>query len=142
MVSPSRLKRPLLYVMSVLYVVAGVMHFVIPGFYVQIVPPFLPFPLALVYLSGTAEIVLGVGLLSERTRRLAAWGIVALLFAVFPANVYMAMSGVVIEGVPEAIADPSGAARWGRLPLQAVLVAWAWWYTRPTTEASPDEPSR
>jgi len=138
-----RLRRPLLYVMSVLYVVAGVMHFVAPELYVRIVPPFLPFPLALVYISGVAEVALGVGLVFERTRRYAAWGIIALLVAVFPANVYMATSGVVIEGAPEAIADRSDAARWGRLPLQAVLVAWAWWYTRPMTSPSHyDDPEK
>nr|WP_254837809.1 DoxX family protein [Natronomonas marina] len=125
-----RLKRPLLYVMSVGYVVAGVLHFVVPDLYVQIVPPVLPAPLALVYLSGVAEIAVGLGLLYPPTREYAAWGTVLLLLAVFPANVYMATSGVVVEGVP-GDGDPSTVARWARLPLQAVLVAWAWWYTRP-----------
>jgi len=120
--------------MSFLYVIAGVMHFVVPDFYVQIVPPPLPFPLALVYLSGVAEVVLGVGLVFERTRRLAAWGIIALLVAIFPANVYMATSDVVIQGAPGGIGDPSEAARWGRLPFQVVFVLWAWWYTRPMPE--------
>jgi uncharacterized membrane protein len=126
-----RLKRPLLYVMGTLYVVAGVTHFLVPEAFAQIVPPALPFPLALAYLSGVAEIALGLGVLFDRTRTLAAWGLVALLVAVFPANVYMATSGVVVtEGVSGTL-DPSPAVRWGRLPLQVVLVAWAWWYTRP-----------
>ena len=129
-----RLKRPLLFVMGPAYVVAGVMHFVVPEAYVQVMPPVLPAPLALVYLSGVAEVALGVGVLYPRTRRYAAWGLVALLIAVFPANVYMATSGVVVEGTPFGTIDPSAAERWGRLPLQAVLVAWAWWYTRPTGE--------
>ena len=129
-----RLKRPLLFVMGPAYVVAGVMHFVVPEAYVQIMPPVLPAPLALVYLSGVAEVALGVGVLYPRTRRYAAWGLVALLVAVFPANVYMATSGVVVEGTPFGTLDPSAAERWGRLPLQAVLVAWAWWYTRPTPD--------
>lgn len=139
--APSRpvldlLKRPLLYVMGVGYVLAGVMHFVAPTLYVQIVPPPLPRPRALVYLSGIAEIGLGLGVLFRRTRRLAAWGIVALLIAIVPANVYMATHDVVIEGAPEWIRDPSDAARWSRLPLQAVLIVWAWWYTRdPPDEA-------
>ncbi|WP_267643670.1 DoxX family protein [Haloarchaeobius amylolyticus] len=127
----ARLKRPLLYVMGVLYVVAGVMHFVVPQVYAQIIPPFLPAPLALVYLSGVAEIVLGLGVMVPRTRRVAAWGLIALLVAIFPANVYMATSDVVLTGAPAAIRDPSGVGRWARLPLQAVLVLWAWWYTRP-----------
>jgi uncharacterized membrane protein len=126
-----RLKWPLLYVMGTLYVVAGVTHFLVPEAFAQIVPPALPFPLALAYLSGVAEIALGLGVLFDRTRTLAAWGLVALLVAVFPANVYMATSGVVVtEGVSGTL-DPSPAVRWGRLPLQVVLVAWAWWYTRP-----------
>jgi uncharacterized membrane protein len=126
-----RLKRPLLYAMGALYVVAGAMHFVVPGVYAQIVPPAFPRPLALVYLSGAAEILLGVGVIVPRTRRLAAWGLVALLIAVFPANVYMATHDVVLEGVPAWAATPSDAATWARLPFQLVLVAWAWWYTRP-----------
>lgn len=125
-----RAKKPLLYVMGPLYIVAGVVHFVVPKLYVQIVPPVLPAPLALVYLSGIAEIAVGVGLLHPRTRRHAAWATIGLLVAVFPANVYMATHGVVVEGAPGG-GDPSALARWGRLPLQGVLVLWAFWYTRP-----------
>lgn len=124
-----RLKRPLLLVMGPMYVVAGVFHFLVPGLYVQIVPPVFPAPLALVYLSGLAEVAVGIGLLIPRTRRYAAWATVALLVAVFPANVYMATSGVVVEGMPGG-GDPSALVRWGRLPIQAVLVLWAFWYTR------------
>jgi len=130
----ARLKHPLCYLMGAFYVLAGVMHFVVPDVYAQIVPPFLPAPLLLVYLSGVAEIVLGLGVVHPRTRRLAAWGIVALLLAVFPANLFMAISGVAITGTPWGTLDPSPLVRWGRLPLQAVLLLWAWWYTRPTTD--------
>ena len=126
-----RLKRPLLLVMGPMYVVAGILHFLVPGVYVQIVPPVFPAPLALVYLSGLAEIAVGIGFLIPRTRRYAAWATIALLVAVFPANVYMATSGVVVEGIPGG-GDPSALVRWGRLPLQAVLVLWAFWYTRPS----------
>ena len=122
------LKRPLLYVMGPLYVLAGVLHFVVPGLYVQIVPPVLPAPLALVYLSGLAEVAVGVGVLVPRTRPYAAWATIALLVAIFPANVYMAVSPVVIEGIPGG-GDPSALVRWGRLPFQGVLVLWAYWYT-------------
>jgi len=122
-----RFKRPLLYVMGPLYVVAGVLHFVVPGLYAQIIPPILPAPLALVYLSGVAEIAVGVGLLIPRTRRYAAWATIALLVAIFPANVYMATSMVAIEGLGGG--DPSSTARWLRLPLQGVLILWAYWYT-------------
>ena len=126
-----RLKGPLLLVMGPMYVVAGIFHFLVPGVYVQIVPPVFPAPSALVYLSGLAEIAVGIGFLIPRTRRYAAWATIALLVAVFPANVYMATSGVVVEGIPGG-GDPSALVRWGRLPLQAVLVLWAFWYTRPS----------
>ncbi|MXR50528.1 DoxX family membrane protein [Halovenus sp. WSH3] len=105
--------------MGVFYVVAGVLHFVNPDFYLQIMPPMLPAPLALVYLSGVAEIVVGVGVVIPQTRHYAALATVALLVAIYPANIYMAVSGVV----------GSELVRWGRLPLQGVLVAWALWYT-------------
>ena len=126
-------KRPLLYLMGPAYVVAGVLHFVVPELYVQIVPPIFPAALTLVYLSGLAEIAVGIGLLISRTRWHAAWATVALLVAIFPANVYMATHGVVIEGFPGG-GDPSNLVRWGRLPLQAVLILFALWYTRPSTE--------
>ncbi len=126
-----RLKRPLLYVMASIYIIAGITHFIIPGAFAQIVPPQLPYPVALAYLSGVAEIALGVGLLHPRTRKLAAWGIIAMLIAIFPANIYMAVSDVTVTGVFGRTLDPSPAVRWGRLPFQGVLIVWAWWYTRP-----------
>jgi len=126
----ARLKRPLLYIMAPAYVVAGLLHFVVPELYAQIIPPVLPAPLALVYLSGVAEVAVGVGLLWPRTRASAAWATIALLVAIFPANVYMATSGVVVTGMPGG-GDPSALVRWGRLPLQGVLVLWAYWYTDP-----------
>jgi len=124
----ARLKRPLLYVMGPAYVVAGLLHFVVPQLYVQIVPPILPAPLALVYLSGVAEVAVGIGVLLPRTRQYAAWATIALLLAIFPANVYMATSGVVVSGIPGS-GDPAAFVRWGRLPLQGVLILWAYWYT-------------
>jgi uncharacterized membrane protein len=125
----ARLKRPLLYLLGPGFVIAGVLHFVLPELYVQIIPPIFPAPLFLVYLSGVAEIAVGIGLLIPRTRHLAAWSTVALLIAIFPANVYMATHGVVIDGMPGG-GDPSALVRWGRLPLQGVLLVWALWYTR------------
>jgi len=131
-----RFKRPLLYLMAPAYVVAGVLHFVVPELYVQIVPPIFPAALALVYLSGLAEIAVGIGLLLPRTRQYAAWATVALLVAIFPANVYMATHGVVIDGLPGG-GDPSAIVRWGRLPLQGVLILWALWYTRSSPGTDP-----
>ncbi|SDX12421.1 Uncharacterized membrane protein [Haloarcula vallismortis] len=119
-------KRPLCYVMALLYVV-GILHFVVPELYVQIVPPVLPAPLALVYLSGVAEVGVGLGLLVPQTRSYAAWATIALLVAIFPANIYMAVSMVTIDGTGGG--QPSALVRWARLPLQGVLILWAYWYT-------------
>ena len=126
----ARYKRPLRNVMGVFYVIAGVMHFVVPETYAGVIPPQFPRPLALAYLSGVAEIALGVGVLFERTRRYAAWGIVALLVAIFPANVYMATEGIVVDAAPAWATGLARLAGWLRLPLQGVLIAWAGWYTR------------
>jgi uncharacterized membrane protein len=132
----TKLKRPLRYVMGVFYAFAGVMHFVIPKVYARAVPPQFPRPVALVYLSGIAEIVLGVGVLLRRTRQRSAWGLIALLIAVFPANVHMATSDVATAAVPDWADSLTRAALWVRLPLQGVLILWAWWYTRLTPETS------
>ncbi len=112
-------------VLALFVVAVGVLHFVQPDGFVRIVPAALPFPLALVYASGFFEITLGLGLLWPRTRRIAAWGLVALFVAVFPANVNMAINHIQPQGatLPEW-------AFWARLPLQAVLVAWAAWLGR------------
>jgi uncharacterized membrane protein len=130
----SRARRVLLYVMSALYVIAGFNHLMNPEFYLAIIPPGLPDPEWLNLLSGLAEIVLGVFLLEPRVRFLAAWGIVALLVAVFPANLYVALENVGVPGGAPGTGNP--VVNWVRLPLQAVLVAWAWWYTRPEPETS------
>lgn len=126
-----RLKMPLLYVMGLFYITAGVTHFLSPEWFLQIVPPFLPAPLALVYLSGVAEIVVGVGVLIPQTRHYAALATVALLVAVYPANIYMAVGDVM----------GSELVQWGRLPLQAVLVAWALWYTESGDDGSSASPT-
>jgi uncharacterized membrane protein len=122
----SRAKRFLLYVMAAFYIVAGVMHFARPEFYVAIMPPYLPWHLELVYLSGVAEILCGVGLLIPQTRVLAAWATIALLIAVFPANIHVALNNVPMAGSSEG----AGLLNWIRLPFQFVFMAWAWWYTR------------
>lgn len=110
-------KTVLLVLMAAFYVGAGVMHFVKPAFYLAMMPPRLPWPSALVAISGVAEIALGVAVLVPATRVYAAWGLIALLIAVFPANIYA------------AVAELPGRGGYGRLPVQALLIAWAWWYT-------------
>jgi uncharacterized membrane protein len=119
--------------MSAFYVTAGFNHLMNPGFYLAIIPPGLPDPEWLNLLSGLAEIVLGVFLLEPRVRFLAAWGIVALLVAVFPANLYVALENVGVPGGAPGTGNP--ALNWVRLPFQALFVAWAWWYTRPEPQA-------
>ncbi|WP_418283747.1 DoxX family membrane protein [Halorubrum sp. DTA46] len=129
-------KRPLRYVMSAAYVLAGITHFLAPKAFARVVPPGLPRPEALVYLSGVAEIALGLGVAFDRTRRGSAWGIMALLGAVFPANVYMATDGLAAEFAPDRFSGIARAVAWARLPLQGVLLLWAWWYTGP--ESGPE----
>ena len=109
-----------LYIMAGAYALAGIMHFVVPKFYLAITPKWVPAPAVVNVMVGLAEIALGIGLVLESTRSLAAWGVIALLIAVFPANVYHFQK-----------ARRKGQALWMtalRLPLQAVLIYWAWLY--------------
>lgn len=125
-----RAKPILLWVMAAFYVVGGFNHLMNPDFYLAIMPPKLPNPEWLNLLSGLAEIVLGVFVLEPRTRVLAAWGIIALLIAVFPANLYVALENVGMDGPGSG----AGAGNWVRLPFQALFIGWAWWYTRPDAD--------
>src|SRR5262245_41293818 len=84
-------KLVLKYLLVLFYVGAGVNHFVNPGFYLNIMPPYLPWHLELVYLSGIIEIGLGILVLIPKFTSLSGWGIIALLIAVFPANLHMAL---------------------------------------------------
>lgn len=118
--SAKRLSR---WLLGGFFVAAGVNHFWHSAFYVGIVPPYLPWPLALVVVSGVAEIVFGALMFPVSTARLAAWGLIALSLAVFPANIDMALH-------PERHAWASPLALWLRLPLQFVLIGWAGWHTR------------
>ncbi|SNC77031.1 Uncharacterized membrane protein [Hymenobacter gelipurpurascens] len=113
------------YPLALLFIGAGITHFTSPEKFVRIVPPYLPAPLLLVYISGVAEIAGGLGLLLPATRRLAGWGLIALLVAVFPANVYMLQAHG--AGLPVPL-----WALWLRLPLQLVLIAWVWRISKPT----------
>ncbi len=112
------------FLFGALFVLGGLNHFVNPAFYLRIMPPYLPWHSFLVYLSGFFEIALGLMVVIPKLTRIAAWGLIALLIAVFPANVHMAMNANLYPDINPVIL-------WLRLPLQAVLVAWAYWYTRP-----------
>jgi uncharacterized membrane protein len=117
--TPRQARRLARYLFGASFIIAGLNHFFMTGFYVSIVPPYLPWPLALVIISGLAEIGLGALLLVQRGSALAAWGLIALLIAVFPANLHMALNPGDYPRVP------GGAkALWGRLPLQGVFIAW------------------
>jgi uncharacterized membrane protein len=119
--------------MAAFYGFAGFNHLMNPEFYLAIMPPGLPDPEWLNVISGLAEIVLGVFLLEPRTRVFAAWGLIALLIAVFPANVHVATANL---GLPAGEPGTGNALlNWARLPLQGLLVLWAWWYTREGVEA-------
>ena len=108
--------------LAALFAAAGVAHFRVPEPFVKIVPPALPSPYVLVYVSGIFEILGGLGILLESTRTVAGWGLVLLLLAVFPANIYMATAGIKIGGFPS---QPWMA--WARLPLQFVLIGAIIW---------------
>jgi uncharacterized membrane protein len=130
--TPNRRKEIFRGILAVSTIVVGCTHFLRPLEYAKIVPPQLPNPVELVYISGFFEILGGIGLLIPYISVAAAWGLIILFIAVFPANIYLAMHGdIVIEGIPH-----SPMMYWVRLPLQAVLIAWAWWYTR-KPEAQP-----
>jgi uncharacterized membrane protein len=124
------LKELLRLPFALLFAVSGVGHFARTDWYMRLMPPYLPHHRELVLLSGAAEIFLAVLLLIPRHSRAAAWGLIALLFAVFPANVHMAVT----SGTPRAaMPDVSPLLAWLRLPLQAVLIAWALWYAAPAS---------
>jgi uncharacterized membrane protein len=111
--------------LAAIMIVAGILHFVIPKGYVRMIPRALPQPLLLVYISGVAEIAGGAGLLVPQVSRAAAWGLIALLVAVFPANINMAVNRIGLTKAP-----PKMWMLWARLPLQFLLIYWAWLYTR------------
>ena len=117
----SHVRTLFLWLAGVLFIGAGILHFVVPGKYEQIIPPGFPMPGMLVAISGMAEIAGGAGLLIRPLRRAAGWGLIALLIAVFPANIFMAIH-------PERIAGLHMAPwlLWTRLPLQGVLIAWVY----------------
>jgi len=107
--------------LAAVFVGAGVLHFVRPEPFVRIVPPGLPAPEALVFWSGVVEVAGGVGLLVPRARRAAGLGLAALLVAVFPANVHMALAPETAgQGIP-------AWALWARLPLQPALIGAVLW---------------
>ena len=128
----NRLRRIALLGLSVWFLINGVNHFVSTDAYVSTVPTYLAAPLALVYVSGIFEILGGLGVLHPGTRRLAGWGLIALLIAVFPANIEMARRA---EEFAE-IASPT--ILFARLPFQIVFIAWVYFAAlRKPVKAAP-----
>lgn len=113
------------WVLTVAMVLVGVSHFTHADMFVSIMPPYLPWHLELVYLSGVIEIGLGLGLAVPALRNLSAWGLIALFVAVYPANIHMALAGVQPAGMPDA----PGWVAWARLPFQFLFIYWAYRYT-------------
>jgi uncharacterized membrane protein len=122
----TKAQKASLAIQAIFYTSAGVLHFLRTAMYMKIVPPYVPWHLAMVYVSGAAEILGGLGLLVPLVRRSAALGLVALLIAVFPANVYMATNP--IEAGAGALPQ---WALWGRLLLQPIFIWWVLWSTKP-----------
>lgn len=127
MITPNwtkHLKTVSKYLLASLMLGAGTMHFVQTDFFTRIMPPYLPWHRELVYISGICEAVLGLLLLVPRLSRFAAWGIIALLIAVFPANIYLYQHQELLPASP--------MVHFLRLPLQAIFIVWANWHTKPS----------
>lgn len=121
------------YLLAGLMVTMGALHFTHTESFASIMPAYLPWPVPLVLISGVIEAALGVLLLQERTRPRAAFGLIALFVAVFPANINMALHPELhVVGLPAWLPQPSPTALWLRLPLQLLLIAWALRYTSPS----------
>ncbi|HSH05721.1 MAG TPA: DoxX family protein [Anaerolineae bacterium] len=121
----------ILILFSLLFIGSGILHFIQPDIYMPMMPPILPWPLALIYISGFFELIGGIGLWLPAWRRWAGWGLIALLIAVFPANLYMALYDIPLNGQPV-----SPLFLWLRLPLQGVMIVAVWW-AAVRTEGNP-----
>ena len=131
----NNLKSLLKWPFAALFIISGIGHFVKSDTYLRLMPPYLPYHSELVALSGVVEAVLGLLLLAPRTQRITAYGLMATLVAIFPANIHAAMTA----GTPnEAMPGVSVTLAWLRLPIQPVLILWAYWYTRSTHTSQPN----
>ena len=116
--------KPLsIIVMSWFYISAGLLHFTNTNWFLQIVPPYLPLKLELVYVSGFFEIIFGLMLVLPSWRYYAGWCLVLLLIAVYPANIYLAQTN-------GAAMNTSALIAWGRLPFQFLFISIAYWHTK------------
>jgi uncharacterized membrane protein len=123
---PKKLKIASIYLVGFSYIAVGLTHFFKTDFFVAIMPPYIPLHLELVYASGFVEIVLGSLLMIPKCQKYAAWGIITLLIAVYPANIYLAFNEV-----PQKELNVSPfMVSWVRLPLQFVFIVIAYWHTK------------
>ena len=111
------------FVMGIFYVIVGIKHFQDPSWFVQIIPPILPYKYELVYISGFFEVLLGVLLMIPRFQSIAAKGLIVLLICVYPANIYLAQTN-------GAAMNTSALVAWGRLPFQFLFIGIAYWHTK------------
>ena len=118
------IKSFLIIISSIFYVIVGIKHFIEPEYFLSIVPPYIPYHLELVYISGLFEILFGLLILFPKYRYYGAIGLILLLVAVFPANIYLAQS----KEAQEALGATQEIATW-RLPIQGVLI-WIAYYIR------------
>jgi uncharacterized membrane protein len=121
-----KLKTLFIYIMGIGYIWVGLKHFIDTSFFLKIMPPSFPLHKELVYVSGALEILFGSGIIIKKTRFYASWGIILLLIAVYPANIYLAFS----EDAQQAIGVSSFVASWVRLPIQFVLIGFAYFSTK------------
>jgi uncharacterized membrane protein len=121
-----KFKTLFIYLMGIGYIWVGVQHFIDTSFFLKIMPPSFPFHKESVYVSGVLEILFGSGIIIKKTRFYASWGIILLLIAVYPANIYLAFS----EDAQKAIGVSSFFASWVRLPIQFALIALAYFSSK------------
>ncbi|EMS35090.1 hypothetical protein C943_02983 [Mariniradius saccharolyticus AK6] len=121
------MKKLLRYLLTLFFIIAGVNHFINPQLYLPLIPPYFPFPEIINLVSGIVEIVLGFGLLLDKTRKAAAWGVVILLVAFIPSHVYFIQIG---SCVPDGLCVPAWVG-WVRLVIiHPILLAWAYFCTK------------
>ena len=125
-INMKKIKLITIVIMSLFYIWVGIKHFLDPSWFVQIMPPSLPMHYEAVYVSGFFEILFGIMLLFSRTRYYAAWGLILLLIAVYPANIYLAFN----EAPQKALEISAFAASWVRLPIQFIFLGLAYWHSR------------
>jgi uncharacterized membrane protein len=123
MVRKGKLQKSILIVISsIFYTIIGIKHFIESDYFLSIIPPYLPFHIELVYISGFFEILFGLMILFPKYRYYGSIGLILLLIAVFPANIYLAQS----KEAQEAIGTSQQIAIW-RLPIQGILIWIAYW---------------